>query len=108
MSAQATSSAWFGVAFTDCCADNPVAQKLLVKQLQRFDLNVIATSNGEEAIAGKLLLLNGPHRSHCIIFRMGAARRWIFQPRDVRPPYGSPYAIPLSVDLTPQTRYASL
>jgi CheY-like chemotaxis protein len=31
--------------------DNPVAQKLLVKQLQRFDLNVIATSNGEEAIA---------------------------------------------------------
>jgi len=32
--------------------DNPVAQKLLVKQLQRYDLNVIATSNGEEAIAG--------------------------------------------------------
>ncbi|KAI0307475.1 histidine kinase [Multifurca ochricompacta] len=31
--------------------DNPVAQKLLVKQLQRYDLNVIATSNGEEAIA---------------------------------------------------------
>jgi CheY-like chemotaxis protein len=31
--------------------DNPVAQKLLVKQLQRFDLDVIATSNGEEAIA---------------------------------------------------------
>ncbi|KAI0286668.1 histidine kinase [Russula aff. rugulosa BPL654] len=30
--------------------DNPVAQKLLIKQLQRFDLNVIATSNGEEAI----------------------------------------------------------
>jgi len=30
--------------------DNPVAQKLLVKQLQRYDLNVIATSNGEEAI----------------------------------------------------------
>ncbi|KAI9445552.1 histidine kinase [Lactarius indigo] len=27
-----------------------VAQKLLVKQLQRYDLNVVATSNGEEAI----------------------------------------------------------
>ena len=32
-------------------ADNPVAQKLLIKQLERFDLNVVATSNGEEAIA---------------------------------------------------------
>ncbi|KAI0325627.1 histidine kinase [Cubamyces sp. BRFM 1775] len=31
--------------------DNPVAQKLLVKQLERYDLNVVATSNGEEAIA---------------------------------------------------------
>ena len=81
MSARET--AWFGVAFTDCCADNPVAQKLLVKQLQRFHLNVIATSNGEEAIAGKLLLLNGLHQNHYIIFRMGAARNWIFQPRDV-------------------------
>ncbi|OCH84424.1 histidine kinase [Obba rivulosa] len=30
--------------------DNPVAQKLLVKQLERYDLNVVATSNGEEAI----------------------------------------------------------
>ncbi|KAH9964567.1 hypothetical protein BC827DRAFT_1265837 [Russula dissimulans] len=30
--------------------DNPVAQKLLVKQLQRYNLNVVATSNGEEAI----------------------------------------------------------
>ncbi|KAH8992121.1 hypothetical protein EDB92DRAFT_1945661 [Lactarius akahatsu] len=30
--------------------DNPVAQKLLVRQLQRYDLNVVATSNGEEAI----------------------------------------------------------
>lgn len=32
--------------------DNPVAQKLLIKQLERYELNVIATSNGEEAIAG--------------------------------------------------------
>lgn len=32
--------------------DNPVAQKLLVKQLERYNLNVIATSNGEEALAG--------------------------------------------------------
>ncbi|EKM60729.1 uncharacterized protein PHACADRAFT_155836 [Phanerochaete carnosa HHB-10118-sp] len=31
--------------------DNPVAQKLLIKQLERFDLNVVATFNGEEAIA---------------------------------------------------------
>ncbi|KAI0757423.1 histidine kinase [Daedaleopsis nitida] len=31
--------------------DNPVAQKLLVKQLERYDLTVIATSNGEEALA---------------------------------------------------------
>jgi len=31
--------------------DNPIAQNLLTKQLQRFNLNVIATSNGEEAIA---------------------------------------------------------
>ncbi|THH17217.1 hypothetical protein EW146_g3550 [Bondarzewia mesenterica] len=31
--------------------DNPVAQKLVVKQLERYDLNVTATSNGEEAIA---------------------------------------------------------
>ncbi|KZT06226.1 histidine kinase [Laetiporus sulphureus 93-53] len=31
--------------------DNPVAQKLLVAQLQRYQLNVVATSNGEEAIA---------------------------------------------------------
>lgn len=32
--------------------DNPVAQKLLIKQLERFDLQVVATSNGEEALAG--------------------------------------------------------
>jgi hypothetical protein len=38
--------------------------------LQRFDLNVTATSNGEEAIAGELLLLNGPHENHHIIFRI--------------------------------------
>ncbi|KAI0666240.1 histidine kinase [Trametes maxima] len=31
--------------------DNPVAQKLLVKQLERYELNVTATSNGEEALA---------------------------------------------------------
>ena len=54
-------TARFGAGFTNVCADNPVAQKLLVKQLQRYDLNVIATSNGEEAIAGNLLLLKGPY-----------------------------------------------
>ncbi|EED82903.1 hypothetical hybrid sensor histidine kinase [Postia placenta Mad-698-R] len=31
--------------------DNPVAQKLLIAQLQRYQINVVATSNGEEAIA---------------------------------------------------------
>ncbi|KAH9921391.1 histidine kinase [Fomitopsis serialis] len=30
--------------------DNPVAQKLLIAQLQKYQLNVVATSNGEEAI----------------------------------------------------------
>ena len=37
----------------DICADNPVAQKLLVKQLERYDLTVVATSNGEEALSGE-------------------------------------------------------
>jgi CheY-like chemotaxis protein len=73
-------------------ADNPVAQKLLVKQLQRYDLNVTATSNGEEAIAGNILLLKDLHQNHSIISRMGAARPWLFQPRDVRPPYVSGHA----------------
>ncbi|KAF9473185.1 hypothetical protein BDN70DRAFT_997771 [Pholiota conissans] len=31
--------------------DNPIAQNLLIKQLQRYHLNVVATGNGEEAIA---------------------------------------------------------
>ncbi|KAF9454975.1 dual-domain HisK/Mak2 protein kinase [Macrolepiota fuliginosa MF-IS2] len=31
--------------------DNPIAQNLLVKQLERHNLRVVATSNGEEAIA---------------------------------------------------------
>ncbi|KAF8061003.1 hypothetical protein FPV67DRAFT_1673829 [Lyophyllum atratum] len=31
--------------------DNPIAQNLLVKQLERFHLNVTATGNGEEALA---------------------------------------------------------
>ncbi|KAF8973859.1 dual-domain HisK/Mak2 protein kinase [Flammula alnicola] len=31
--------------------DNPIAQNLLVKQLQRYHLDVVATNNGEEAIA---------------------------------------------------------
>lgn len=30
--------------------DNPIAQNLLVKQLQRYNLEVVATNNGEEAI----------------------------------------------------------
>ncbi|RDB29051.1 Peroxide stress-activated histidine kinase mak2 [Hypsizygus marmoreus] len=31
--------------------DNPIAQNLLIKQLERYHLNVTATSNGEEALA---------------------------------------------------------
>ncbi|KAG5651914.1 hypothetical protein H0H81_006929, partial [Sphagnurus paluster] len=31
--------------------DNPIAQNLLIKQLERFQLNVTATGNGEEALA---------------------------------------------------------
>lgn len=34
-------------------ADNPIAQNLLIKQLERHHLHVVATSNGEEAIAGE-------------------------------------------------------
>ncbi|KAG6917237.1 hypothetical protein DXG01_003351 [Tephrocybe rancida] len=34
-----------------CFSDNPIARQLLVKQLQRLQLNVIATGNGEEALA---------------------------------------------------------
>jgi CheY-like chemotaxis protein len=37
--------------------DNLIAQNLLVKQLQKYDLNVIATSDGNEALAGMFLLL---------------------------------------------------
>jgi CheY-like chemotaxis protein len=32
--------------------DNLIAQNLLVKQLQKHDLNVVATSDGNEALAG--------------------------------------------------------
>jgi hypothetical protein len=34
-------------------SDNPIAQGLLVKQLERYHLNVTATENGMEAIAGE-------------------------------------------------------
>ncbi len=47
--------------------DNPVAQKLLVKQLERYNLNVIATSNGEEALAGTYM--------HSLLFIVPAHRR---------------------------------
>jgi hypothetical protein len=39
--------------------DNSIAQNVLVKQLQRFDLRVYATNNGEEAIAGESVDLIG-------------------------------------------------
>lgn len=37
--------------------DNPIAQNLLIKQLERFNLNVTAANNGEEALAGPSDLL---------------------------------------------------
>ena len=51
--AEGTCDIWWSVVHfaDDSCIDNPVAQKLLVKQLERYELNVVATSNGEEAIA---------------------------------------------------------
>lgn len=54
----------WGVLLTgrDVPADNPVAQKLLMKQLERYELNVVATSNGEEAIAGMSLLFLASER----------------------------------------------
>ncbi len=38
-------------------SDNPISQQLLVKILQRVDLTVFATSNGNEAISGISCLL---------------------------------------------------
>jgi hypothetical protein len=38
------------------CPDNPIAQDLLVKQLERYQLKVTATDNGNEAIAGVLFI----------------------------------------------------
>lgn len=57
----------------DGCVDNPVAQRLLVRQLQHHDLNVIATSNGEEAVTGNRLVFqrNLTGSTHCPVFRMG-------------------------------------
>ena len=45
--------------------DNSIAQNLLVKQLQRFDLKVYATNNGEEAVAGESVDLIGLISSNC-------------------------------------------
>lgn len=53
--------------------DNPVAQNLLIKQLERFDLHVVATSNGEEALAGELLHKLIKCIDPNIPFRMGGA-----------------------------------
>jgi hypothetical protein len=40
------------IHYLNSFSDNPVAQNLLIKQLQRYNLTVFATNNGEEAIAG--------------------------------------------------------
>lgn len=44
--------------------DNPIAQNLLVKQLERYHLNVTATSNGNEALERKTCSLNLQITSH--------------------------------------------
>jgi hypothetical protein len=38
---------------TPLYSDNPIAQGLLIKQLERYNLNVTATENGIEAITGE-------------------------------------------------------
>lgn len=56
--------------FSDIKTDNPIAQHLLIKQLQRYNLNVVAASNGEEALAGPFRTLQGKRLLtgfvHCI------------------------------------------
>lgn len=47
--------------------DNPVAQKLLIKQLERYDIQVVATSNGEEAVAGMSSACTPEMKSHCCV-----------------------------------------
>jgi hypothetical protein len=60
--------------------DNPIAQNLLVKQLERYQLKVTATSNGEEAVAGKLLVPNSIlDISSTSQSSLGTARSWLFQ-----------------------------
>ena len=64
---------WYAVS------DNPVAQKLLVKQLERFDLHVVATSNGEEAISGDQCSVCVDLSLTCFFpFRMGGTRSGVF------------------------------
>jgi len=59
--------------------DNEIAQNLLVKQLSRYHLNVVATSNGKEAIAGMLFLPSNRVTSLILSFSLGKARSWLFQ-----------------------------
>lgn len=61
--------------------DNPIAQGLLVKQLERYQLNVTATGNGDEALAGECSYNIGflcSSTAHALC-RMGVARTWLFQ-----------------------------
>lgn len=46
--------------FISQALDNPIAQNLLVKQLERYDLNVTATNNGDEAIIGTSFYMAEP------------------------------------------------
>jgi CheY-like chemotaxis protein len=66
--------------------DNPIAQNLLVKQLQRYNLTVIATGNGEEAIHGVHRLFV-PSRSLSFILRVGESQTRLLQRRTLRPSF---------------------
>jgi hypothetical protein len=59
------------------CIDNLIAQNVLVKQLQKHDLNVVATSDGNEALAGTFVLIHDDTLLHCMI-RMAKTRTRLF------------------------------
>jgi hypothetical protein len=59
------------------CIDNLIAQNVLVKQLQKHDLNVVATSDGNEALAGTFVLIHDDTLLYCMI-RMAKTRARLF------------------------------
>jgi CheY-like chemotaxis protein len=59
--------------------DNPIAQNLLVKQLERFQLKVDATSNGIEAIESKNHCVVRDPCALTVLARMGSSRAGTLQ-----------------------------